>query len=147
MIQLPIEPNLKTLQQLFIFEYTKYQKIDYNDFELKLFNKNFLHVHEVINIFEASDSLNFYARNLGTEKEPLFTRYIFYKTHNNEYFVARLNDVKSIYNFVGVTENFNRIFSSGDLTTRIYKTWKMPLKKYATKRGKKNQSISIDIFN
>lgn len=145
MIQLPIEPNLKSLQELFIFEFTKYQKIEYKDFELKLDLLNCL--HEVNNIFESGDTLKFYSRDLSTKKEKKFTRYIFYCNNQNLFFVARLNDVETIYNFIGVNENFNRIFSSVDLTTRIYKVWKMPLKTFKTKTKKGSSNIDIKIFN
>lgn len=144
MIQLPIEPNLKSLQELFIFEFTKYQKIDYKDFELKLDLLNCL--HEVNNIFESDDTLKFYSRDMSTKKEKKFTRYIFYRNNQDLFFVARLNDVETIYNFIGVNENFNRIFKVGDLTTRIYKTWKKPLKTFKTKIKKGSSNIDIKIF-
>jgi len=146
MILLPIEPNLKALQDIFIFEYTKYQKVKIEDFELKLMQPNFLMLHEVTNIFESGDVLKFYSKDYGTKKEPKFSRYIFYKTKDDLYFVARLNDVNTLFNYIGVNENFLRIFPKTDLSTRIYKTWKKPLKKFSTKIKRGSSNIDVNIF-
>lgn len=146
MQQLPIKPNLDKLQELFIFDYYNSKKIDFAEFELKLLNKNFLPLHEVLHVFEKSDSLRFYAKDIGTKKEPCFSRYIFYKTVDNFYFIVRLNDTESLYNFVGVTQNFRLMFPKSDYTLEIYKKWKTPLKKFATKIKKGSSNIDVKIF-
>lgn len=146
MQQLPIKPNLDKLQELFIFQYHTNKKMDYKEFELKLFDKNLMTLHEVNHVFEKSDSLNFYAKDIGTKKEPCFSRYIFYKTYDNYYFVVRLNDEKSLYNFVGVNEMFRNIFPKSDYTLEIYKKWKTPLKKFVTKVKKGSSNLDVKIF-
>lgn len=142
MILLPIEPNLKKLQEIFIFEYSKYKKIELDNFD----EKKYKTMHEVLNVFEQSDSLRFMYKDLGTKKEPLFSRYLFYKTMDNHYFIARLDDQQSLYDFVGVTKKFNELIPVGDMNTKIFKIWKEPLKRFITKRSKKGDNSTVRIF-
>lgn len=125
MVELPIEPNLKNLQEIFIFDFSSYKKILEKDFD----EKNYTCLHFLSDIFEQYDAIFFYSKSIGTKLEPRHVRYIKYRS-GSYYFIAKLNDVKSIYNFIGVTPYYHKLSPLNNENTKTRLIWKKELVKY-----------------